>query len=103
MVFNRRGVYATAAAALIVAGGGALTLHSRGDLMLNSASATAAKSQPAATEIDVAAVVATTITDYQEYSGRIEAIDHVNVRPQVPGEIVAIHFKDGALVKSSSE
>lgn len=55
--------------------------------------------QPVATEVDVAKVVATTITDYQEYSGRVEAIDRVYVRPQVPGTIVAVHFKDGALVK----
>jgi membrane fusion protein, multidrug efflux system len=40
-----------------------------------------------------------TITDYQEYSGRIEAVEHVQVRPQVSDAIVAIHFEDGALVR----
>jgi multidrug efflux system membrane fusion protein len=43
--------------------------------------------------------VSQTITDWQSYSGRLEAIDRVDVRPLVPGTIVAVHFKDGALVK----
>jgi multidrug efflux system membrane fusion protein len=51
------------------------------------------------TEVDVAAVLQKTITDWQSYSGRLEAIDRVDIRPQVPGTIVAVNFKDGALVK----
>jgi multidrug efflux system membrane fusion protein len=49
--------------------------------------------------VDVAAVVSKTITDWQSYSGRLEAVDHVDIRPLVPGTIVAVHFKDGQLVK----
>ena len=59
----------------------------------------AAEAPPSATEVDVATVLSQTITDWQSYSGRIEAIDHVDVRPLVPGTIIAVHFKDGALVK----
>jgi multidrug efflux system membrane fusion protein len=51
-----------------------------------------------AIEVDVAQVTATTITDYQSYFGRIEAIDKVEIRPLVPGTIVGVHFSDGALV-----
>ncbi|EPQ5007931.1 multidrug efflux RND transporter periplasmic adaptor subunit AdeF, partial [Acinetobacter baumannii] len=40
-----------------------------------------------------------TITDWQEYSGRLEAIDQVDIRPQVSGKLIAVHFKDGSLVK----
>ncbi|WP_213779544.1 efflux RND transporter periplasmic adaptor subunit [Caballeronia sp. dw_276] len=59
----------------------------------------ASEAPPPATAVDVAAVLTQTITDWQSYSGRLEAIDHVEVRPLVPGTIVAVHFKDGALVK----
>ncbi|MDR8397061.1 MULTISPECIES: efflux RND transporter periplasmic adaptor subunit [Paraburkholderia] len=61
--------------------------------------AQAADAPPPATQVDVATVLSQTITDWQSYSGRLEAIDHVDVRPLVPGTIVAVHFKDGALVK----
>jgi multidrug efflux system membrane fusion protein len=50
-------------------------------------------------DVDVAAVISTTITDYQHYSGRTEAINRVEIRPLVPGTIVGVHFTDGALVK----
>src|SRR3984957_8974445 len=59
----------------------------------------AAEAAPSAAEVDVATVVSKTITDYQSYSGRLEAIDKVEIRPLVPGTIVAVHFKDGALVR----
>ncbi|MFM0503520.1 efflux RND transporter periplasmic adaptor subunit [Paraburkholderia caffeinilytica] len=99
MASNRKRLYAALATTLIVVGGGALELHARSDLPLNAAGAATEKQQALPTSVDVATVVATTITDYQEYSGRIEAVDHVQVRPQVSGAIVAIHFKDGALVR----
>jgi len=50
-------------------------------------------------DVDVATVISTTVTDYQQYSGRTEAIDRVEIRPLVPGTIVGVHFTDGALVK----
>ena len=50
-------------------------------------------------EVDVAAVIQKTITDWQSYSGRLEAVEKVAVRPQVSGTIVSVNFKDGALVK----
>src|SRR6201996_6029303 len=50
-------------------------------------------------EVDVATVVQKTITDWQTYSGRLQAVEKVDVRPQVAGTIVSVNFKDGALVK----
>ena len=58
-----------------------------------------AASTTPAVDVDVATVVSQSITDWQSYSGRLEAVDKVDVRPLVPGTIVAVHFKDGALVK----
>ena len=55
-------------------------------------------SAPPAATVDVANVLSKTITDWQEYSGRLEAIDQVDVRPQVSGKLIAVHFKDGSLV-----
>ena len=59
----------------------------------------AAAGAAAPPEVDVAVVASSTIVDYQSYSGRVEAIDKVEIRPLVPGTIVAAHFKDGSTVK----
>jgi multidrug efflux system membrane fusion protein len=53
---------------------------------------------PPTAEVDVAAVLGKNITDWQSYSGRLQAIDHVDIRAQVPGTIMAVYFKDGQLV-----
>jgi multidrug efflux system membrane fusion protein len=95
---KRKYVVLGATLVLVLVGAGALTVfHGHGDSPVNSAVAAANAAPP--TEVDVAGVVAKSITDYQSYSGRLEAIDKVEVRPLVPGTIVAVHFKDGALVK----
>lgn len=100
MTFRRTHFIAAAIAILAVAVGAVSYTHVRGDLPFNSA--TAAASPPPPPEVDVATVVATSITDYQSYSGRLEAIDKVEIRPLVPGTIVGVHFKDGALVKKGA-
>lgn len=48
--------------------------------------------------VDVATVANQPIVDWHDYSGRLEAVDRVEIRPQVSGTITAVHFKDGALV-----
>ncbi|WP_180735150.1 efflux RND transporter periplasmic adaptor subunit [Paraburkholderia sp. PGU19] len=62
------------------------------------AQASAAVAPPVA-DVDVATVISQSITDYQSYSGRIEAIEKVEIRPLVSGTIVGVHFHDGAVVK----
>lgn len=62
-------------------------------------SAAAAASAPEAPGVDVATVISREITEWQGYSGRLEAVDNVQVRALVSGTIVAVHFKDGANVK----
>ncbi|CAB3756354.1 efflux RND transporter periplasmic adaptor subunit [Paraburkholderia solisilvae] len=57
-------------------------------------------SEPAAlTEIDAAPVLQKNIVAWQSYSGRLEAVERVDVKPLVAGTIVAVHFRDGALVR----
>ncbi|MCU1751233.1 efflux RND transporter periplasmic adaptor subunit [Pseudomonas sp. 6D_7.1_Bac1] len=54
---------------------------------------------PAAAEVDVAMALSRPVTDWQNYSGRLEAVEKVVIRPLVSGTIIAVHFKDGAIVK----
>ncbi|MFT4436536.1 efflux RND transporter periplasmic adaptor subunit [Caballeronia sp. 15715] len=92
---NWKAALGVAVVCLIAAG--AIGIY-RGSGSLVMSTATAANAVPL-TEIDAALVLTQSITDYQTYSGRLEAIDKVEVRPLVSGTIVAVHFKDGALVK----
>jgi multidrug efflux system membrane fusion protein len=52
-----------------------------------------------AVEVDVAPVVARKVVDWQSYSGRLEAVERVDIRPRVSGTITEVHFKNGAQVK----
>ncbi|WP_125910304.1 biotin/lipoyl-binding protein, partial [Burkholderia singularis] len=83
-----------AAAVLVVVAAG---LGAFGAMRVNASSAD--KAQAPLTEVDVAGVLSKTVTDWQSYSGRLEAVEKVEIRPQVSGTIVSVNFKDGALVK----
>lgn len=52
-----------------------------------------------AVPVSVATVQEVPVTEWDEFSGRVQAVDMVEVRPRVSGEIVAVHFADGQLVK----
>jgi RND family efflux transporter MFP subunit len=39
------------------------------------------------------------VTEWDEYTGRLAAVDEVEVRAQVSGYLQSIHFKDGQVVK----
>ncbi len=41
-----------------------------------------------------------TVTNWDEYPGHVEAVEMVEVRPRVHGQIDSIHFQDGAEVKA---
>lgn len=97
MKFNPKRIYVAIAAVVVVGAASTLTIHTRHSMLMEAEAATA-KSQHPVTVVDVAQVATSMITDYQQYSGHIEAIDRVDIRPQVPGTIVAVHFKDGTLV-----
>ncbi|KDP89059.1 MULTISPECIES: efflux RND transporter periplasmic adaptor subunit [Cupriavidus] len=49
--------------------------------------------------VDVASALGKTITEWDEFSGRLEAVDRVEIRARVGGTIDAVHFREGALVK----
>jgi multidrug efflux system membrane fusion protein len=84
------------AAALALAGLAAISLSGCGEANSKAAEAPAAAGGP---PVSAAAVVEKTITETQEFSGRLEAIDQVQIRPRVSGFITAINFKPGSQVK----
>jgi multidrug efflux system membrane fusion protein len=49
--------------------------------------------------VSAAIVVEKQVADTQEFSGRLEAIEHVEIRPRVSGFITVVNFKPGATVK----
>ncbi|MFN0196007.1 MAG: efflux RND transporter periplasmic adaptor subunit [Planctomycetaceae bacterium] len=50
-------------------------------------------------KVTIAAVIAQEVTDYDDYTGRTEASEIVEVRPRVFGYLTDTHFQDGDLVK----
>jgi len=49
--------------------------------------------------VSVASPIQKTITEWDDYVGRFEASRRVEVRPRVSGQIIAVHFQDGEIVK----
>lgn len=49
--------------------------------------------------VSVAKVSSKNVQQWNEYSGRLVAMNKVDVRPRVSGMIDAVHFQNGALVK----
>lgn len=49
--------------------------------------------------VSVATVEQRAAPTWDEFSGRLEAVERVEVRPRVAGVIEAVHFREGALVK----
>ena len=58
-----------------------------------------ANGAPQATPVSVAAVAESEVTAWDEFSGRLEAVERVDVRSRVAGAVQAVHFREGALVK----
>lgn len=49
-------------------------------------------------DVSVAAVVKKSVTEWDEYSGHIEAIESAEIRPRVSGHLNRVHFAEGGLV-----
>ena len=59
----------------------------------------AAPSSPPAPRVSVAKVLERSITEYDEFTGRFQAVERVEVRPRVSGYISAVSFEEGGEVK----
>ena len=54
---------------------------------------------PALPQVTAAAAVARTVTEWDEFTGRLEAVQSVAVRPRVSGLISVVSFEEGSLVR----
>src|SRR6202165_4503816 len=54
---------------------------------------------PAPAEVSVAEVICKQIGDSDEFTGRLEAVHAVDLRPRVSGYLQSVHFKEGAIVR----
>jgi len=69
--------------------------------MLQSGPAVATPSPAAqATPVSVATVVQSDVAAWNDFSGRLEAVERVDIRPRVAGTVQGVHFREGALVKA---
>jgi membrane fusion protein, multidrug efflux system len=72
-------------------------------LLLSGVGHTRAKPQPAANialpQVTVAEVIHRPLREWQEFSGRLQAVNTVEVRPRVSGYVDRVAFTDGARVK----
>ena len=83
---------ATALTALAAATAVFFGLHSE------PAGAAAPAAAPMAMPVSVANVTASEVAAWDEFSGRLEAVDRVEVRSRAAGIVQAVHFREGAMV-----
>src|SRR5260221_10459975 len=68
-------------------------------VMLSACARTAAQpADPPPPQVTVAEVVARDVTEWDEVTGRLEAVNTVAVRPRVSGYVAAVRFEEGAIV-----
>jgi multidrug efflux system membrane fusion protein len=85
-----------AGAALVVLTVGATTLLS---LRTTAAEAPQPAEATPATPATVATIAEQEVTTWHEFSGRLEAVEHVDIRSRVAGTVQTVHFREGGLVK----
>jgi multidrug efflux system membrane fusion protein len=93
--FNRRFGLIAGAAALVALGAVGI-----GQFGSHAAQANPASAAPPATPVSVAQVVSQDVSAWNEFSGRLEAVDRVDVRARVSGAVQQVHFREGSLVKA---
>jgi multidrug efflux system membrane fusion protein len=83
------------ATALAIVGGFVYVDQSKDAL----ASATEVAAAPPAVPVTVATVSPRPINVWRDFSGRLEAVDRVQIRARVAGAIQSVHFEEGGLVE----
>ncbi|WP_315838139.1 efflux RND transporter periplasmic adaptor subunit [Bradyrhizobium prioriisuperbiae] len=68
-------------------------------LQNNAAQANNQAAPPPSVPVSVATVEQRNAPTWDEFSGRLEAVERVEIRPRVAGVVEAVHFREGALVK----
>lgn len=67
--------------------------------MAGCSRATAQQTAPPPPQVTVAPVVDREVTEWDEFTGRLEAVDTVAIRPRVSGFISSVEFTEGAVVR----
>jgi membrane fusion protein, multidrug efflux system len=62
--------------------------------------ADAAKAAPPPTPVSVATVEQRDVATWDEFSGRLEAVERVEIRSRVAGTVEKVHFREGSLVQA---
>jgi multidrug efflux system membrane fusion protein len=91
-LFSRKLLIAAVGLALI---GAAVVSH-------NSEAAKPQTVAAAPMPVTVASVVSRPVIEWDEFSGRVEAIEYVEIRPRVAGTIVGVHFREGQFVQKGA-
>jgi multidrug efflux system membrane fusion protein len=81
--------------ALVVAIAGAALATGVFSKYTGDAGASTKSTAPAGLPVAVARLEAQTVNPFAEFSGRINAVDYAEIRPQVAGRITEIRFHDG--------
>jgi multidrug efflux system membrane fusion protein len=90
---NRRGLLAGLTASVALSVIATITLSG------TRAQGDTAPAAPPAIPVSVAIVEAREIVPWAEFSGRLEAVERVELRSRVAGVVEAVHFREGSLVK----
>jgi membrane fusion protein, multidrug efflux system len=67
-------------------------------LLTGCARPAAQHAAPSDPQVTVAAVLARDVTEWDEFTGRLEAVNVVSIRPRVSGYVSAVRFVEGAIV-----
>jgi membrane fusion protein, multidrug efflux system len=91
---SRRGAFRFADAAVVA------TLLAWTMLFTNGCDTKSAPvAKPPAPQVTVAKVECKPLVETDEFTGRLEAVDHVEIRPRVSGQLDSVHFQEGAIVQ----
>ena len=93
----RHSLFLAAPTAVVLAIAAALTLTGCGSNAAAQAAAAAAAAPPP--QVDVAQVVSKQVTEFDEFTGRFEAVERVEIRPRVSGYIASVNFEQGREVQ----
>ena len=96
---RRRLVGTVSVLAVLAALGAAGFATGRLPALLSRSPPPQAAAAPPPMPVSVAVAGPRDVTLWTEFSGRVEAVDRVDLRPRVAGPIVAVHFREGSRVR----
>jgi multidrug efflux system membrane fusion protein len=68
-------------------------------VLAGCAQTSAQQAAPPPPQVTVASVIERDVTEWDEFTGRLQAVDSVEVRPRVSGLVSAVRFEEGAIVR----